>query len=241
MDQQIAEFYERYPYPRPITPKEGDVGLTHTINSAGTIGVLGCGTSEAVLAANQNPEATIYAMDVSRASLAISRSICRHLDIRNVHHMVKCVTEQLEVKLDHATANGVLHHVREVDSVIDSVYQALHPDGTFSGMVYSTSRPAEIRIMNEAFRRKGYSTDQVVHELAGNSSWFERHVQHECEIADTWLHPYFVEYSVSSLQALLARRFKAIVVYPLDERGQLLFWAGESMELIHSRFPFLKS
>lgn len=241
MDKQIVEFYERYPYPRPTIPKEATHVPTHTVNSNGTIGVLGCGTGEAVLAANQNPTAAIYAMDVSKASLAISKSICRHMGIRNVQHTVKCITGDLEVQLDHATASGVLHHIRDVDSAIDSVHAALKPGGTFSGMVYSTERPQEIRTMNEIFLERGYTTGQVIAIMSGTSSWFDRHVQYECEIADTWLHPYFMEYSVSTLQALLARRFRAIVVYPLSDRGQLLFWAGETMEDVHTKFPFLRS
>ena len=122
----VAEFYERYPYPRPMADlddyrgrwqaperRRAEYHLTwphRPFHETRSILVAGCGTSQAAKHALRWPEATLVGIDVSATSVRCTQALKeRHaLDNLQVHQLPIERVEELGIAFDEILCTGVL-------------------------------------------------------------------------------------------------------------------------------------
>lgn len=164
---ELRDFYERMPYPAPLTNLEGHRelyrnperrrALSHLIWPAERprvnqeILIAGCGTSQAARYALREPDARITAIDISKASLThtlqlqekykIDNLILRQLSLLNV--------QELEQKFDHIVCTGVLHHLADPDAGLQALRGVLKQDGAMQIMVYASYGRAGIYMLRK--------------------------------------------------------------------------------------------
>jgi len=209
MNNTIKDFYNGYCYPNPskyICKPEakfkhgsGTIGTGHIGKN---ILVVGCGSVLAVMAANTNPQSYVVGLDISETQIAISKSTKRKYKIKNVqHHVADICTIGSHTKFDIIDATGVLHHIEDLYLALDNIVSLMNSNGTFVGMVYSDKRPREIRHRVDFFRKMEFTPKDVRLWMCNREhsqavlSWFNGYENSDQEIADTWLNPYFKEYS----------------------------------------------
>lgn len=222
---EVKAFYNAHPYPRASQyTLPGHCIATGPLGVSGAdILVVGCGTIEANLVAYHNPRSFVDGIDLSEASIAVAKSIKRHHRQRNLNLCVEDVeTCSFWKKYDWVVASGVLHHIPNADAAVANIRSSMSDRGAFVGMVYSARRPEYIRRLNGELR--GLSVAEAREHLRGNE-WYETFVKDDAEVADTWLHPYFVEYDECGLKRLLD--FPVVNVCEFGPfRDRLLFVAG---------------
>ena len=245
----VQEFYNRYNYLNPRNyALAKEVGKKITVSGCapsifvqhpfrverpvdGSIMIAGCGTVEACLVANVNPAAHVVAIDFSKASIAISKSIARHHKIKNIRHMVGDICDiEIPQKFDYVVSSGVLHHIPDVSKALCNIKNHMNDNGILSGMVYyKTERKAIDKNIVDYFRKNNYHPTDVMQTLKSvEHPWYSIHVKDMQEIADTWLHPYYVEYEPQDLYTLLKHNgFTNIEVFTtVDSIGKLFFKAS---------------
>lgn len=164
--------------------------------------VAGCGTGEAIIVAQHNKKSNVVGIDFSESSIAIAKSIKRKRNIKNLTLFVKDIREMnFLIQFDRILSVGVLHHIPDVSLAIDKIYDSLKSGGSFSGMVYADDRPDYIRTVNQM---NFLTVGQLRTFLNKHTNdWYERHTKDDEELADTWMHPYFIEYDEQRLKTLL--------------------------------------
>ena len=171
--EAVQSFYERMPYPAPLTSLDGylesfksaerrrirSLLMFPTGAPAGrqSILVAGCGTSQAAKVALREPDADVVAIDISDASL-------RHLDtLRQKYTLDNLEIRQLSLLDVHAldrtfeqiVCTGVLHHLPDPDAGLRSLRDVLKPGGAMQIMVYARYGRTGIYMMQEYCRRLG--------------------------------------------------------------------------------------
>ena len=155
MKDSIGEFYDRYPYPQ-VDKVECDLNLldhmhylSHTCfdhggsrrsGQGGRMLVAGCGTREAVGWALGCPQWRIDAVDVSDASIAISRKLAEQLDVAdriNFRHTDFEQGQGLDGPYDFISSSGVLHHLASPQRGLAQLEKHLAANGVMALMVYS--------------------------------------------------------------------------------------------------------
>lgn len=241
--QKVRTFYQGVNYPRAdmyrMDKSQGTFNISGTAPFTDRnmkILVVGCGTCEAPAVANANPESLVTGIDFSHNSLAIAKSIKRAKGFDNLKlvHM-DLLDSQFKSEFGWASLNGVLHHIPEANIAVQKIAEALIDGGVVMGMVYSDKRPAIIRELNQEFTSSMMTVDEVLeyfYKQPGGNDFFNRHDKHKIELADTWLHPYFVEYSPDSLKALfLENGFKECIPwYEPRDNAKLMFVARKGKD-----------
>ena len=133
--EEVREFYERMPYPAPLTSLDEHRDLYenplrrraefHLIwpdkrpRENQEILVAGCGTSQAARYALREPDARITAIDVSDASLRHTRDLQRKHNLENLelHKLPIESVSELGRTFDLVVCTGVLHHLPDPDEV----------------------------------------------------------------------------------------------------------------------------
>ena len=222
---EIAAFYNKYPYPSlhsyPDNLRKFNSGVA-PYNYNGNILVVGCGTVEAVLVAIHNPKATITGIDLSQTSIAIAKSVKRHLKVSNVSLFVGNILENQfrKQEYDLVIASGVLHHIKEVSKALDNINSLLKPNGWLTGMVYSDDRPSYIRSICDMKITDVKDLKVILEEW--KPTWYTAYDKSKEELADTWMNPYYVEYNELSLKETL-KEFTIAQLVKMP--GKLLFSA----------------
>jgi SAM-dependent methyltransferase len=202
----VADFYRQHPYPcaRYFSPLRHQASAAPTLFE-GDVLVVGCGTIEANLVAQHNPRARVVGIDVSDPSLRVSRAVRRKYRQRNLTLLASDVRVFEPRQFDWVVASGVLHHVEDDRGMVTAIRERLKLDGVVAGMVYSDRRPPIIRELNARFRAEGFTVADVRRYLERwPNEWYETHVANDEELADTWLNPFFREYSEEQLADLLS-------------------------------------
>ena len=180
----IKEFYERYPYPRPIDDldnyrrrwqdprrRRADFHLfwPETPYAAErTILVAGCGTSQAAKHAARSPEARVIGIDVSATSVRHTEDLRRKYDLTNleVHQLPIDRVGDLGLTFDEIVCTGVLHHLANPDAALRSLRDVLDPNGAMHLMVYAPYGRAGIYMVQEFCRRIGIqASDDEIRDL----------------------------------------------------------------------------
>ena len=168
--EEVREFYERMPYPAPLTSLDEHRALYanplrrraefHLIwpdkrpRENQEILVAGCGTSQAARYALREPDARITAIDVSDASLRHTRDLQRKHNLENLelHKLPIEGVSELGRSFDLVVCTGVLHHLPDPDGGLRALRDVLRPDGAMRVMVYARYGRAGIYMIQEYCR-----------------------------------------------------------------------------------------
>ena len=165
--QAVREMYETTPYPRwlPGAPALG--GDPWTVLRArfpwaedlpkpgapARILMPGAGSGRhPVEAAKKYPEASVTAVDLSRASLAYGQRISRNLSLENLtfHHGDILKLPETGERYDWIECLGVVHHMGDPAAGVAALAECLNPGGVLRIMVYAASRRRGINAFKAA-------------------------------------------------------------------------------------------
>jgi 2-polyprenyl-3-methyl-5-hydroxy-6-metoxy-1,4-benzoquinol methylase len=151
----VQDFYERYPYPRPIDSLENYRRLRqdqqrrradyHLFWPARpykedlSILIAGCGTSQAAKHALRWPAAQVTGIDFSATSVRCTGELKRkyHLSNLQIRQLPIERVNELETSFDQIVCTGVLHHLADPDAGLSALRGVLKPDGAMHLMVYA--------------------------------------------------------------------------------------------------------
>ena len=151
ISRAVRAQYEENPYPRWLSlPPGPDPGLAETLartypdridrGPIEKVLVAGGGTGyEPLLAARQNPAATVLSLDLSRRSLAYGARMARRLGIGNVRFLQGDLLDidSLDERFDAILASGVLHHMADPEAGLRALAGVLRPGGAIRVGLYS--------------------------------------------------------------------------------------------------------
>jgi SAM-dependent methyltransferase len=183
---EVRDFYERYPYPRPIASLENyrrlwqdrqrrraDYHLfwpARPYREDASILIAGCGTSQAAKHALRWPAAQVTGIDFSATSVRCTEELKRKYNLKNlrVHKLSIERAGDLEMSFDQIVCTGVLHHLADPDAGLKALRDVLEPDGAMHLMVYAPYGRTGIYMLQEFCRRIGVSaTDEGIRDLVG--------------------------------------------------------------------------
>jgi SAM-dependent methyltransferase len=168
--EEVRDFYERMPYPAPLTCLDEHRDLYknrdrrraefHLIWPAKQprgdqeILVAGCGTSQAARYALREPDARITAIDVSDTSLRHTRDLQRKYNLENLelHQLPIERVRELGRSFDLVVCTGVLHHLVDPEYGLRALHDVLRPSGAMRLMVYAHYGRAGIYMIQEYCR-----------------------------------------------------------------------------------------
>ena len=182
--EQVRDFYDRYPYPRPIDnlEKYGELWEDQQRRRADyhlfwpntpyrddySILIAGCGTSQAAKHALRWPAAQVTGIDISATSLQCTEDLKRKNNLRNLqlHEIPIDRVNELDNTFDQIVCTGVLHHLVDPDAGLAALRKALKPDGAMHLMVYAPYGRSGIYMLQEFCRRVGiHATDEGIRDL----------------------------------------------------------------------------
>ncbi|HTF71322.1 MAG TPA: class I SAM-dependent methyltransferase, partial [Edaphobacter sp.] len=182
--EEVRDFYDRYPYPRPIDSLEGyrllwqnqqrrraDYHLFwpgRSYREDYSILIAGCGTSQAAKHALRWPEAQVTGIDISATSVRCTEELKRKYNLTNlqVHKLPIDRLNDLETTFDQIVCTGVLHHLVDPDAGLAALRSVLNPDGAMHLMVYAPYGRTGIYMLQEFCRRIGIrATDEGIRDL----------------------------------------------------------------------------
>ena len=181
---EVQDFYERYPYPRPIDSLEKYRRLGQDRQSRRvdyhlfwparsykedlSILIAGCGTSQAAKHAMRWPSAQVTGIDFSATSVRCTEELKRKYNIDNlqIHQLPVERVNELETSFDQIICTGVLHHLADPDAGLRVLRGVLKPDGAMHLMVYAPYGRAGIYTLQEFGRRIGiHANDEEIRDL----------------------------------------------------------------------------
>jgi SAM-dependent methyltransferase len=181
---EVQDFYERYPYPRPIESLENYRRLWQdrqkrradhhlfwpalSYREDHSVLVAGCGTSQAAKHALRWPAAQVTGIDFSATSVRCTEELKRryHLGNLQVHQLPIEQVNDLETSFDQVVCTGVLHHLADPDAGLSALRGVLKPAGAMHLMVYAPYGRTGIYMLQEFCRRVGiHATDEEIRDL----------------------------------------------------------------------------
>ena len=181
---QVRDFYDRYPYPRPVDSLEkyrrlwqerprrrADYHLfwpARPYREDRSILVAGCGTSQAAKHALRWPAAQVIGIDFSATSVRYTEELKRKYDLNNlqVRQLPIERVNDLEMSFDQIVCTGVLHHLADPETGLKALRDALKPDGAMHLMVYAPYGRTGIYMLQDFGRRIGIqATDEEIRDL----------------------------------------------------------------------------
>ena len=250
----MRAFYERHPYPqldqieydRLMLDQVAYLAGTCATNRLGNSGdargrmlIAGCGTREAVTWGLSLPRFDVDAVDLSEASLELSRHLCTRLGLTNVRHRQGNFEygEGPEGLYDFISSFGVLHHLESPERGLAVLERHLAPGGTMAIMVYSRTQrlalenvqrmirilagpeatPERLSEVALALCTVGGQTDNRLTRLFRHG--LENHKNNPPQFADTLLNPRERCYTIPELAEFLGAAGLEIVA-PM----QPVFW-----------------
>jgi SAM-dependent methyltransferase len=182
--EQVQDFYERYPYPRPVESLENyarfwdnpirrrtDYHLfwpDKPYRENYSILIAGCGTSQAAKHAIRWPSAQVTGIDFSATSLHHTEELKRKYKLKNLGLRQLAIERvgELETSFDQIVCTGVLHHLPDPDAGLAALRRVLKSDGAMHLMVYAPYGRAGIYMLQEFCRRVGIqATDDAIRDL----------------------------------------------------------------------------
>ncbi len=182
--EEVQDFYERYPYPRPVTGLEkyrlrwqdqqrrrADYHLfwpAKSYREDHSILIAGCGTSQAAKHALRWPAAQVTGIDFSATSVRCTEVLKQKYNLNNlqIHQLPIEHVNDLEMSFDQIVCTGVLHHLANPDAGLKALRSVLKTDGAMHLMVYAQYGRTGIYMMREFGRRIGIqATDEEIRDL----------------------------------------------------------------------------
>ena len=180
----VRDFYERYPYPRPIDSldkyqrlwqdrqrRRADFHLfwpAKSYREDQTILIAGCGTSQAAKHALRWPAARVTGIDFSATSVRSTEELKRKYNLNNlqVYQLPIDRVSDLGTSFDQIVCTGVLHHLADPDAGLSALRGVLNPDGGMHLMVYAPYGRTGIYMLQEFCRRVDiHATDEEIRDL----------------------------------------------------------------------------
>jgi SAM-dependent methyltransferase len=173
--EEVRDFYERLPYPAPLTSLDEHRELYknpdrrratfHLMWPAAQppanqeILIAGCGTSQAASYALREPDARITAIDISDMSLRHTRNLQSKYNLENLrlHQLPIERVREMGRTFDLVVCTGVLHHLPDPDQGLCALRDVLRPGGAMRVMVYARYGRVGIYMMQEYCRLLGIS------------------------------------------------------------------------------------
>jgi len=181
---QVQDFYERYPYPRPVDSLEqyrrlwddpqrrlADYHLfwpDRPYSEDFSILVAGCGTSQAAKHALRWPKAQVTGIDISPTSVRCTEDLKHKYNLTNLHVHQLSIDRIHELKgtFDQIVCTGVLHHLADPDASLAALRSVLKPDGAMHLMLYAPYGRTGVYMLQEFAKRLGISaTDEGIRDL----------------------------------------------------------------------------
>jgi SAM-dependent methyltransferase len=179
--EEVRQFYERLPYPPPLTSLDEHRelysdpdrrrALFHRIWPSERPGghqeilVAGCGTSQAARYALREPDARVTAIDISNTSLRHTRDLQKKYALENLelHQLPLESVRQLGRSFDLIVCTGVLHHLPDPDCGLRALRDVLSRKGAMDLMVYARYGRTGIYMLQEYCRmlRIGTAADDL--------------------------------------------------------------------------------
>lgn len=169
----VAAFYERHPYPPPISDltayaeswqdplrrrvEHHRLWPTLPYRDDHTILVAGCGTSQAAKYAARYPRARVLGIDLSEPSLERNRMLANQLGLTNLELRAMPIEDaaSLDERFDHVVCTGVLHHLENPTEGLRALQKTIATSGAMVLMVYARSGRAGIEMIQEYCHRLG--------------------------------------------------------------------------------------
>src|SRR5271156_6218764 len=170
---EVRDFYERLPYPAPLTSldehralyadPQRHRALLHRIwpferlRGRQEILVAGCGPSQAARYALREPDARVTAIDISETSLRHTRDLQQKHGLRNLrlHRLAIERIGELGETFDQIVCTGVLHHLSDPDAGLRALRNVLAVNGAIHVMVYAPYGRAGVYMMQDYCRLLG--------------------------------------------------------------------------------------
>jgi SAM-dependent methyltransferase len=251
--EEVRDFYDRYPYPRPVDSLEQYSRLwedpqrrradhhlfwpDRPYREDHSILVAGCGTSQAAKHALRWPKAQVTGIDLSATSVRCTEDLKRKYNLKNlqVHQLSIEQVNQLGMSFDQVVCTGVLHHLADPDAGLAALHDVLKPDAAMHLMVYAPYGRAGIYMLQEFCRRIGIgANDEGIRDLVAALRALPpghplEHILREA--------PDFRQ-EAALADALLHpqdRAYSVSELFDFIERGQLTFarWVKQSPYLPH--------
>ena len=181
---EVRAFYERMPYPAPLTSLDEHRDLyqnpdrrraqfhliwpTEPLRENLEILVAGCGTSQAARYALREPKARVTGIDLSETSLRHTSDLQQKYDLKNLelHQLPVERVGELGRTFDQIVCTGVLHHLPDPDLGLRALRDVLNPNGAMQLMVYAAYGRAGIYMIKEYCRLLGItSSDEDLRDL----------------------------------------------------------------------------
>ena len=181
---EVQDFYERYPYPRPVDDLDNYRRLwsdpqrrraefhlfwpRRAFREDFSILVAGCGTSQAAKYALRWPAAQVTGIDFSERSIRCTEVLKTKYQLANLElkHLAVEQAGELGGTFDQIICTGVLHHLQDPSTGLSALRRLLAPDGTMHVMVYAPYGRAGIYMLREFCQRVGIqATDQGIREV----------------------------------------------------------------------------
>ncbi len=230
-----------------------------TIRPNARIWVAGCGTNQAALTALRFPGAEVLGTDVSTRSLEACQSIIDQTGISNLTLEQASLNEPRHFEeFDYVICTGVIHHNANPEQPLQTLSQALRPDGVLELMVYNYYHRMHTTAYQKAIRLLGGSPDRpdITAELpltqgmiAGfnGGSTMQAFLQEqrdlpEAAVADSLLQPVEYSYTVATLSQLVARCGLALhhpVINQFDKLSGNISWQTELPTEVAAKFATL--
>lgn len=176
---QVRDFYERYPYPRPIDKldkyrdlwqdrqrRRADYHLfwpARPYREDYSVLIAGCGTSQGAKYALRWPNAQVVGIDFSATSVRCTKELKRKYNLNNlqVHQLPIEQVNDLKTSFDQIVCTGVLHHLADPDVGLRALRDVLKSDGAMHLMVYAPYGRAGIYLLQEFCKRIGIQANDV--------------------------------------------------------------------------------
>jgi SAM-dependent methyltransferase len=181
---EVRDFYERYPYPRPVDSLEKyrlrwedpqrrrvDYHLFwphKPYEEDYSILIAGCGTSQAAKHALRWPKAQVTGIDFSATSVRCTEELKEKYNLNNlqVRRLPIERVNEFEESFDQIVCTGVLHHLPDPDAGLKALRGTLKPDGAMHLMVYAPYGRTGIYMLQEFCKRLGiHATDEGIRDL----------------------------------------------------------------------------
>jgi SAM-dependent methyltransferase len=181
---EVKDFYERYPYPRPVVDLENyrvrwqDRGRRRAdfhlfwperpYSEQRTILIAGCGTSQAAKHALRWPAARIIGVDFSARSVRHTGELRHKYELSNLELQQLPIERvgELQTTFDQIVCTGVLHHLENPEAGLRALREVLRPDGAMHLMVYAPYGRAGIYMLQDFCRRLGIrACDEAIRDL----------------------------------------------------------------------------
>jgi len=234
-DESVRQLYEQFPYPRQLISLDKLVSGEHVMSwglrsclpihfpdrpapERPEILVAGCGTDIAPTMAAANPNSHVLGIDVSEASLAISRGHAESQGLGNVEfrHLAIEQVEELGRDFDYIHCHGVLHHLHDPVVGLQKLGAVCREDGVISLMVYARYGRVGLYMLQDLCGRLGMEVNErdgirarsllellpPAHPFRNIGVNLPKDVGLE-EVMDMILHPRDVSYSTDDVRELV--------------------------------------